>query len=73
MWFIQNNLIRYGKYFGYDHGAFMTREEQKLSFIHLHITALSNVLQLSKANRDVVAYTGIHFTHISNGSSSLFP
>ena len=35
----------------------------------VQITAFGDVLQLSRANQEALAYTGIHLTHVPNGSS----
>jgi hypothetical protein len=34
----------------------------------VHITAFGDVMQLSRANQESLAFTGIHLTHIPNGS-----
>ncbi|XP_061342859.1 uncharacterized protein LOC133289022 [Gastrolobium bilobum] len=36
----------------------------------LHITAFGDVLQLSKANQEVLACTGIHLSHVPNGGKN---
>lgn len=36
----------------------------------LQITAFGDVLQLSRSNQEALAFTGIHLTHIPNGSFS---
>jgi hypothetical protein len=34
----------------------------------VHITAFGDVLQLSRSNQEALTFTGIHLSHIPNGS-----